>query len=243
MKNRLYWLNSVDSTNEELKRRLKSGSQVYDLDAVFAKYQTNGKGQRGNSWESEHASNLTFSMYLQPNNLSTSKAFSLNKVVSVLIVDYLKSLGLKKLSIKWPNDILVGEKKICGILIENSIAQSFVLESIIGIGLNVNQQLFATAAYATSIYNELKEEMTVELVGEDLLVFLNSIHHFLYRPELLNERYHELLFGLHQERSFVKNGCIEKGIIQRVNQNGELMVEFDGELLSFQQKELGFMLD
>src|SRR5690606_28910585 len=121
----------------------------------MAKNQTQGRGQRDNSWLSEPNSNITFSFVLYPTFLNLQKHFILNMLISLGIVDWLKSLSVKA-SIKWPNDIMIGDKKVTGILIENSSNSREIKQSVIGIGVNVNQKQFFGELMdsASSIFNE-----------------------------------------------------------------------------------------
>ena len=133
----IIWLKSVDSTNEEAKRHI---SDIDNLSVLSALEQTEGRGQRGNSWTSPPGENLMFSIVLKF-TLDARDQFVLTEIASLSVVDFLSRHGISAM-IKWPNDIYVGEKKICGILIENSIRGKYISSSIIGIGLNVNQRNF-----------------------------------------------------------------------------------------------------
>lgn len=134
------WLKTIDSTNSEALRRmgeLPSGT-------VLAAYeQTAGRGQRGNTWFSEPGKNLTFSIVLKfpAGFLAAGDAFLLNCLCSVAAVDCLSGFGVVA-SVKWPNDIFVGGRKICGMLLENGLIGSFVAHSVMGIGMNVFQTEF-----------------------------------------------------------------------------------------------------
>lgn len=138
MKADIIWLASTDSTNEEAKRRI---SDIDNLSVVSALEQTSGKGQRGNQWYSAPGQNLLFSIVLKSPSLVAKNHFALNEMAALSVTDFLSAYGIKA-EIKWPNDIYVGEKKICGILIENSFLGNAISSSIIGIGLNINQRNF-----------------------------------------------------------------------------------------------------
>lgn len=112
---------------------------------VEAEAQTAGRGQRGNSWESEPRMNILMSVLLRPEGIAPSEQFLISQAVSVAIVRVLRHY-LPEVRIKWPNDIYVGDRKICGILIENSITATKIIHSIVGIGLNVNQREFHSDA-------------------------------------------------------------------------------------------------
>lgn len=137
-------LDNVKSTSEELKKR-SNAETLPNFTVLSTENQTAGKGQIGNTWESEAGKNLTFSVLLYPKNVAILNQFILSKMVSVAIVQALE-YDTNYLEIKWPNDIYIGEKKICGILIENSIMGSTLNQTIIGIGININQTTFKSNA-------------------------------------------------------------------------------------------------
>ena len=135
MGSEIIWLESTDSTNSELRRRLdRSG----DLTIVAAETQSAGRGQGEHTWHSAPGMNLTFSILLRHSCLKASDALAVTSVMTLGIRDYLHSKGIRPW-IKWPNDIWVGEKKICGILVENSICAGKIDFSIVGVGLDLNQ--------------------------------------------------------------------------------------------------------
>ena len=137
-KHDIIWLDSIDSTNEEAKRHI---SDIDNLSVLSAYEQTEGRGQRGNTWTSTPGENLMFSIVLKNPKISARDQFGINEITSLSVVDFLSQHGISA-RIKWPNDIYVGSKKICGILIENSLRGSGISSSIIGIGLNINQRNF-----------------------------------------------------------------------------------------------------
>ena len=141
----IQWLDSCESTNTYIASQTPL---MADGDVVAARTQSAGRGQRGNSWEAEPGANLTFSMLLRPAELAPARQFELSMAVSLAIVDVLDGLLPDHLSaqIKWPNDIYVADKKICGILIEHSLSGSKIQHTIVGIGLNVNQRQFTSDA-------------------------------------------------------------------------------------------------
>lgn len=145
-------IDETDSTNRWLKehsdRSLVTLSDVTKESSlcVVADYQTAGKGCGTNSWESERGKNLTFSVMLHPVEIPASGQFRISEVVSVALCTTLETYIYNKVEIKWPNDIYVGDQKICGILIENRLQGSTIVDSIVGIGLNVNQQVFRSDA-------------------------------------------------------------------------------------------------
>lgn len=135
MASNITWLKSTDSTNNELRRRL---NQSDDLTIIAAEMQSSGRGQGEHTWHSAPGQNLTFSILLRHHCLKASDALAVTSIMALGIRDYLQTKGIDPW-IKWPNDIWVGEKKICGILVENTIHAGIIDFSIVGVGLDLNQ--------------------------------------------------------------------------------------------------------
>lgn len=131
---------SLESSNTFLKQN----KDIAPFCMVVAVSQPAGRGQRGNTWESEPGKNLTFSFYFAPEKLPASRQFTISEAVALSVVDLLRHYGIDAL-VKWPNDIYAEGKKICGILIENSIYGSSISKCIVGVGLNVNQTQFSSS--------------------------------------------------------------------------------------------------
>ncbi len=145
-KHDIIWLESIDSTNEEARRRLP---ELDNLSVLSARQQTAGRGQRGNTWSSEPGDNLTFSIVLKYGSgaltqIRAADQSAISEITALSVVDLLSSHGIGA-EIKWPNDIYVGDRKVCGILIEHSVRDACLSSSIIGVGLNVNQTEFDPA--------------------------------------------------------------------------------------------------
>ncbi len=171
---KLIWLDECDSTNNVVARENPEHGT-----AVIARAQTAGRGQRGNSWESEPGKNLTFSLLLRPAWVEVSRQFAISQAVSLAIVTVLEQrLGLQaQLSIKWPNDIYAGDRKICGILIENSLTGNVISRCIVGVGINVNQTLFKSDAPNPVSMAQLagREFSVVELATEFVAEMLAAV--------------------------------------------------------------------
>lgn len=138
-------IKETDSTNT----LIKTMSAVMHGTVVVAENQTAGRGQRGNSWEAEPGMNLTFSLLLEPEHIPARRQFAISRAVALAITDCLSHWlrnSADDIAIKWPNDIYVGDRKICGILIENSLQGDRICRSIVGVGLNVNQTVFRSDA-------------------------------------------------------------------------------------------------
>ena len=159
-------IDETDSTNRWLKEHRDSSLETLSDVAkepslcVVADYQTAGKGCGTNSWESERGKNLTFSMMLHPVEIPARGQFRISEAVSVALCTTLETYIYNKVEINWPNDIYVGDQKICGILIENRLQGTTIMDSIVGIGLNVNQQTFRSdAPNPVSMYQLVGHEM------------------------------------------------------------------------------------
>ncbi len=133
-------IDRCESTNSAMPRSAAHG------DALMALEQTAGRGQRGNNWEAEPGRNITLSLMLRPEGLAAVRQFEVSEAVALGVSDLLMELGVENVAVKWPNDIYVDDRKICGILIENALSGSLISHSIAGIGLNVNQRRFRSDA-------------------------------------------------------------------------------------------------
>lgn len=233
-------LDATESTNLYLKN-LTLSSTPDDLTVVIAKEQTNGKGQMGAIWQSSSGKNLTFSVLKEIDGLSIVDQFQLNMAVSLAIFDTLKTFHVPHLKIKWPNDILSGTSKVCGILIENMLKGSQIRTSIIGIGLNVNQTDFPNPFNATSLKLLLGQTFDLE---EVLQVLLENLFRYLQllesgRIERLSEDYLEVLFRKGEVSSFQKpNGKLFNGIINGISEGGRLQVRIEGVVKEFNLKDI-----
>mgnify|MGYP003295162399 CR=1 FL=1 len=139
-KHDIIWLESVESTNNEARKHI---SDLDNLSVLSAYRQTAGRGQRGNTWSSKAGQNLTFTIILKYGDTPMSEIraidqFAISEIAALSVTDLLASHGIEA-KVKWPNDIWVDDRKICGILIENRLDHGHIVESIVGIGLNVNE--------------------------------------------------------------------------------------------------------
>lgn len=244
------WLDTIDSTNSEALRRLPD---LPSCTVLAAREQTAGRGQRGNTWFSEPGKNLTFSIVLKfgPGAISARDAHYLNCLASLSVVSLLDSFGIRS-QIKWPNDIYVGKRKICGMLLENTLCTTGLAASVIGIGLNVNQTAFPRLANATSVALELGQVQPMERdlaqTLESLLRLFEERLPLLSSPEGRQELmadYTARLFrkdvpapyrDLLQDREFT-------GVIEGVEPDGRLRVrDAEGGKRFFRFKEISYLL-
>ena len=234
-------LNATNSTNTYLKNLLKE-KQVKDLSCIWALSQTQGRGQQGAKWISEPGKNLTFSVLKKFENLPSDYHFLLNMEVSLAIFRALKKLYIPDLAVKWANDILSSKKKICGILIENTLHKEQISSSIIGIGLNVNQVFFNDLPNVSSLQKIMGHPFDLEevllLICQELEVSLKSLSPT--RFETMLDEYHTHLFRKDKPSTFeYPNGERFMGYIRGVSHNGQLQVEQEDALMSsFSLKEI-----
>lgn len=210
---------------------------------VVTDRQTAGRGQRGNTWEAEPGANLTFSVVLKPTFLAIADQFAVSMVTSLALQEYLgKELGPNATThIKWPNDILVNEFKIAGILIENQVAGQQFNNMVVGIGLNVNQKAFSSTR-ATSMLNVSGKDFILEEVLHGVLKHLEVRYLQLRGGELkkIREDYLGKLFRFGIEHRFVSGEKEFVGRINGVDREGRLLVIADGKELAFGIKEIAF---
>jgi BirA family biotin operon repressor/biotin-[acetyl-CoA-carboxylase] ligase len=243
MLERKIYLSSVNSTNDYLASALKKGSLVEEM-VVVAEYQEHGKGRGGHRWQSNRGENLLMSVLLFPAFLSASGQFQLTRVASLAISDLLSSMNLET-RIKWPNDLIVNQRKIAGILIENGITGKKLSHTIIGIGLNLNQQDFPYFPLpATSLLLETGTRTEPVAVAEQLTETLESRYRQLERggASILEGDYFERMYLLDCRAIFLSDGIQFEGIIRGVNEDGELLVETNGKTRSFSFHQIQYVM-
>ncbi len=211
-----------------------------------AEEQTKGRGQQGNSWESEPLKNLTFSLIIKPDFISASEQFYISKIVSLAIIETLKDVDIDA-KIKWPNDIYVGDKKIAGILIENSITSSgAILKSVIGVGLNINQQIFTSnAPNPTSVYMIKGEEQNRNEMLNNFAMQLLKLYELLSLEELarIDGDYIQHLYRFNKPYTYKDNESTFTGTIVAVEPAGVLVVERqDSSQSKYLFKEIEFVI-
>ena len=233
-------LDSIDSTNN-YALRMKETLLFKEGLVVTANYQTGGNGQRGKFWESLRGDNLLISIVIEPNS-STKDQFSLSQCVALALYDLL-TLYTDDVSIKWPNDILVGKQKIAGILIQNILKGNAITHSVIGIGLNVNQTKFkAYSPQATSLNLLLNTTFDVSKLQEELLKYLAERIKQLRSGADQEKEYLSALFLNNKVAAFESEGQKFMGIIQGVNQSGKLQIQLEDDIVTeFDNQEVKFL--
>ncbi|WP_298765123.1 biotin--[acetyl-CoA-carboxylase] ligase [uncultured Polaribacter sp.] len=238
-------LNATNSTNSFLKE-LAQNQTVENYTVVVTDKQLKGRGQQEAVWFSEPYKNLTFSVLVSFDNLDVAQQKYLNFAVSLAILEVLNLKVLKSLRIKWPNDILSGNQKISGILIENILKGSKIKSSVIGIGLNVNQVDFSIKLKNVSSLKLLTDKtfnldtLLIELVNS-LKLYLNRLETKQF--DYLEKEYLNCLYKKNTATMFKdSNSVLFMGLIRGISIDGKLQVELEDETIKeFGIKEITFV--
>jgi BirA family biotin operon repressor/biotin-[acetyl-CoA-carboxylase] ligase len=235
----------VESTNTYAQELVKNGFAPQGT-LIIAEKQILGRGQRGKTWQSEAGKNLTFSLILYPSSLLAENQFLLTQVVSLALTDFIDAESGSQVSrIKWPNDIYVGNKKIAGILIENNLRGSDIAVSIIGIGLNVNQETFAISN-AKSLKIITQKDFDLQKCLASLCSFIEVRYLQLVNKSdaVLKSAYHNKLFRLNELAYYKIEDKLVEGKIIGVEANGKLLLSLtkDFSVLELGNKEVEFVI-
>jgi BirA family transcriptional regulator, biotin operon repressor / biotin---[acetyl-CoA-carboxylase] ligase len=212
---------------------------------IMAENQYEGRGQQQNGWQTEPGKNLTFSILLNPVFLPLTSQFDLTRAISLGVFDALEPLLGEKLKIKWPNDIYYGEYKLGGMLIENIVQGGQIKSSIIGIGLNINQEVFPpNLPNAVSVKQILHADYDLKALLSEICRHVEAWYLNLRAGKLsfIRENYLSRLYWLNEKQSFKTQSGIFSGTIKDVRDNGLLVVENNnGGQLEFNLKEIEFI--
>ncbi|WP_407324104.1 biotin--[acetyl-CoA-carboxylase] ligase [Tenacibaculum maritimum] len=241
---KLIKLNAIDSTNSFLKD-LAQNTILENKTVVTTTEQLKGRGQMGTEWSSEANKNLLCSVFFRFNKLAISHQFYLNFGVALAVFDTLKKYDLPKLAIKWPNDILSEKSKISGILVENVITNRQIQSSIIGIGVNVNQEKFpANLLQVTSMKRQLEKDVSIDQLLVDLVAELSKNIELLEKGayKTLEKRYLEVLYKKNTPMMFRnRQSTLFMGMIIGVTSYGKLQIQLDDDTIKeFGIKEVSF---
>ena len=240
-------LNRVNSTNKYAVDMIAKSKPIEGT-VISASFQYEGRGQIGRFWESEANMNITCSTILRPDFLEASDQFQLNIAVSLAIHDLIcHFLGTKEVKIKWPNDIYVGDEKIAGILIQNSLMGKKISSTILGAGININQINFsADIPNPTSMAIELNKAQDLELMFAWLFRFLTKRYLQLKNGQIdnLKSEYLDSLFRKGLWSKFKNESeAIWEGKIIGVDDSGRLQIENkEGELKVFNFREVRYVI-
>lgn len=245
---------TVPSTNDIARNFLNKNEKNHGC-IIRADFQENGRGRQGNGWESEAGKNLLMSLIVEPKEIHPSQQFIINQIVSTVLCTFVQEIIHKNLSneisqeqsylnktkIKWPNDIYVDDKKIAGILIENLLLGNQITTSIIGIGLNVNQENFQFAPNPTSLKLLTNKNLDIEVICKEcsnrILSELDSLN-----QDLLSSKYTQLLYKIHQKQRFLIQNQEITATIEGVSAYGMLRLLFaDHSLHEFELNSIKYL--
>lgn len=231
--NSLIYFNNCASTQDELIDFLNQHYLSEDFLAVYTFNQTKGRGQYGNSWENLPEENLAYSFALKTKNINVSDT-CFNFYTAILVRDFIVNLTKTEVKIKWPNDLILKNKKICGMLFEKN-KNYFV----VGIGINILQENFKNLPKAGSVLSQTG-------LSFELKAFTESLHQYIFEhlvqkeiPNDVLELYHLHLYRKNEVSVFEKNEVRQNGIIQNVDENGYIWIDLENEgLQKFFHKEI-----
>ena len=243
------YLDTIDSTSTELRRRMSVEELPHGY-CVSADFQTSGHGQATNRWESEDGKNLLFSLLLRPTVIPAAEQFVITELVTLAIINALQDYIRQKITIKWPNDIYVGDKKLCGILIENALCGSTIDTCIVGIGININQELFVSDAPNPVSLKQLngRDNDRGEILAE---IYQNILNYYGYladnwqNNDIKQSLHYEYMNNLYRRTGYHNYSTSEgehfRAEIEDIGPQGHLTLRLEsGELRTFAFKEVIF---
>jgi BirA family biotin operon repressor/biotin-[acetyl-CoA-carboxylase] ligase len=240
------FFDETTSTNDVASNYI-ANDDATDGTLIITNFQTKGRGQRGNKWQSTKGKNLLMSLILKPDWLNVREVFLLNMCIALGVYDYIALKTDVHVNIKWPNDILCGTKKVAGILIENTFRSNNLSWCIAGVGVNLNQQKFdgtlnnATSLQILSGLAFSPEEEALELRGK-IFYWYETLKS--NNATAIKETYHQRLFGLDERRNFKFKEDFIQGYIRGVDNSGRLVVEkADGEIIFPDIKEIEYVFN
>jgi BirA family biotin operon repressor/biotin-[acetyl-CoA-carboxylase] ligase len=237
------FIEKLSSTNSHAAFLIRKG-KVQEGTVIYTNYQTAGRGQMGNTWESQYGKNLLLSIILYPKSVKADRQFIISKLISLGILDYL-GMKVKEVTIKWPNDIWVKNDKIAGILIENAVIKNEIEYTIAGIGLNINQEKFSEAAgNPTSLKLLTKTNHDTEECFSELLKTLDNRYRQLSQDKrhMLDDDYLSSLYLVNTWTEFKDSNGIFEGKIISVTGTGRLQIEDRrGRIYEYGFKEVDFL--
>jgi BirA family transcriptional regulator, biotin operon repressor / biotin---[acetyl-CoA-carboxylase] ligase len=242
------YLTTCHSTNDVAKSLHNRGLCENGM-VIFTDNQTHGRGQQGTSWLSEPSQNLTFSIVLRLSHLPLANQFLFNKALSIHLLGFFRtyfSAPDDAFCIKWPNDVYLNGKKVAGVLLENSLSGNHITSSVVGIGLNVNQQVF-DFPHASSLAVLLNRTLDRYELLDDLLHYLDenlplnfeSMSHA--EVQTIHKVYDASLWGLHQLRWYQSSADPFLAMLKGVDEQGLLILETNERIERFEIKSIQFL--
>ena len=239
---KLIKLNAIDSTNEYIKLNKSFFSQ--NSLAVYSFNQTNGKGQREKKWISEPYKNTCISLYSRVDKPYEYTLLKINLFTALTVLEVLKSYDIPDLKIKWPNDIMSGNKKIAGILIETTLFKNKIIDLIVGIGLNVNQTDFDGIKEATSMKIIKNKSFNLHMISKQFIEKFSSFNDKISNlsKDKLIETFCSHLFGIREKKKFAIGEKVVEGIILGITDNYMLNIELDKQVEHYDNGQIKLIL-
>ena len=239
---KLIALDTVDSTNNYIANLLKTEHIVHGT-VILSYNQRNGRGQRGTEWTSEPYKNIALSIYLQHSHKTINDVHLLSYAISLAVKDFLSTFEINA-KVKWPNDLLVGNEKIAGILIENQLSSLNLNSSIVGIGINVNQVFPSNLPFSvTSMTKLLNSELNLEALSFALVDCIEKRYEQFIKGDYLSlaKEFTENMWQKGEWLTAEISGELKNVKIEGTDDNGYLVLNVDGENRSFDIKEVKFV--
>ena len=248
----MQYIKNIDSTSTELRRRMSAEELPHGY-CISADFQTAGHGQATNHWESEDGKNLLFSLLLRPSVIPASEQFVITEIVTLAIINALQDYIRQRITIKWPNDIYVGDKKLCGILIENALCGPVIDTCIVGIGININQELFTSDAPNPISLKQLNgrdndREEIFEEIYQNILRYYDYLADNWQNNDIKQSLHYEYMNNLYRRVGYHNYSTPEgekfSAEIEEIGPQGHLTLRLrSGELRIFVFKEVIFELN
>lgn len=232
------------STNSEAQALIHR-NRATDGCVVITDKQTAGRGQRGNRWEAAPGENLTMSVVWRPTFLPAPDQFQLSQAVALAVHDWATTLlgPDPALRVKWPNDIFFGNRKLGGILIENTLSGTMIQHSVVGIGMNINQREFQVPT-ATSLAALTGRAYDLPILASRLLEHLERRYLQLRAGGLgvLRQNYRQVLYRYREPHLYEVDNHQVTGEIVDVDEAGRLALSISGQLRHFDLKEIKYII-
>ena len=248
----IHHLSNIDSTSTELRRRMLAEELSHGY-CISADFQTNGHGQATNHWESEDSKNLLFSLLLRPTVIPASEQFIITELVTLAIINALQDEIRQKITIKWPNDIYVGNNKLCGILIENALCGQTIDTCIVGIGININQEIFTSNAPNPISLTQLSgrthdRQAILDEIYKNILNYYDYLADNWGNDDIKQSLHHEYMNNLYRRTGLHEYSTPEgeyfRAEIENIGPQGHLTLRLEsGEYRTFAFKEVIFEID
>jgi BirA family biotin operon repressor/biotin-[acetyl-CoA-carboxylase] ligase len=238
------WLfySRIDSTNREAQRQLRDGISL-DGDVIWTDDQYEGQGQRGKEWDTEAGKNIAMSLVYLPHDLSVDRIFLVNEMVAVAVSRAIERETGLETKIKWPNDIYVWAQKVAGLLVQNGLKGKKVDHLIIGIGINVNQEDFAThlpnpGSLKALANKQIDRRSLMECIVEEVQSGLERI----YKGEghISHEQFQSRMLLLRRTARFKVDGEEVTGQINGIDENGRLILETENGLRFYNSGSIAY---